>query len=51
MIDYLLHLGIGGLGALTGAYARGYCTHRVHQIVLGVSLVAAEAAITVPLVG
>lgn len=49
--DYLTHFLIGGIGALVGIYARNYCHHLKHQIMVGVALIALETVLAVNLVG
>jgi len=50
-MSYLIHFGIGLIGAVTGAYARGYCIHRRHQFIVGGTLLALEAIVSVQVVG
>lgn len=51
MKTYIIHcaFGLGFAGA--GAYARGYCKHRWHQVSIGVALVMVEALVMVNTVG
>jgi hypothetical protein len=49
--DYIIHFIIGLGGAGIGLLARNWCSHRRHQIIVGVLAVAIESAVTVPLVG
>ena len=51
MTTYALHFMIGLLGAGAGWYARGFCQHRHHRVMLTLMLVAAETVATVSIIG
>jgi hypothetical protein len=51
MIAYVVHYAIGLLGAGAGWYARGFCRHDHHRIMLTLSLVAIESVATVGIIG
>lgn len=48
---YVEHFLAGLMFAVTGAYARNFCRHTWHQIVVGATLVAIESAIVVTFIG
>jgi hypothetical protein len=51
LTDLLIHFLIGIVGATTGYAARGVCSHRHHQIIVGLLAIAAESTVSVILVG
>jgi hypothetical protein len=50
-MPYLAHFIISLIGAGIGAYARGFCKHTHHRLMLGAVLIAAETVLTVNLIG
>ena len=48
---YMEHFLTGLMFAGTGVYARNFCRHPWHQIVVGILLVAVETALVVTFIG
>ena len=51
MTTYVLHFLIGLMGAGAGWYARGFCRHAHHRVMLTLMLVAVETVATVSIIG
>lgn len=49
ILNYITHLGFEALAALGGYYARGFCKHRWHRILVATlwSMVATALLITI----
>lgn len=48
---YVLHFIVGTIFALTGVYARRFCNHLSHQLLVGFLLVLVESVAVVKIVG
>ncbi len=51
LATFVKHLGIDGIGALGGYYARGFCKHPSHRLAVGVFFWLASTFLLVSLVG
>lgn len=51
LVSYLSHLGFEGLAALGGYYARGFCQHRWHRILVAVLWSMTATLLLVSLLG
>jgi hypothetical protein len=51
ILNYITHLGFESLAALGGYYARGFCKHRWHRILVAGLWSMAATALLVTIVG